>query len=361
MVTADVIVVGGSVAGAMAARELALRGMKVVLVDKARFPRPKACGEGLLPHGVAALEQAGLEIEGVPVRGIRFVSPNGTTAEADFPGGHGRVVRRDRFDAALFRKAAETRNVEVFEGTPYDPARFSGRWVVGADGLRSLFHRRPEFSAAPPATRRIGISTHVRGLEIDRERVEVIFHESGEIYLAPSDGDEALVACLFRTENLPPGRTNEDRVLELLLSLDVLKGRLQGVKLTTPALGVSPLGLTLGQVASGNTLLVGDAAGAPDPITGEGMALAVLSARAAAEAIAAGDPESYEKEWQRLAAGSIWLGRWMLRATRYPAVANRVVRSLGRNPELFTKLLQISAGIRKEGEFSLVERAALIV
>ena len=53
----------------------------------------------------------------------------------------------------------------------------------------------------------------MRGLEIDRERVEVILHESGELYLAPSDGDEARVACLFRRESLPPGATSEDRVL----------------------------------------------------------------------------------------------------------------------------------------------------
>ncbi|HEV3027945.1 MAG TPA: FAD-dependent oxidoreductase, partial [Planctomycetota bacterium] len=59
MVTWDAVVVGGSVAGSTAARELARRGLQVALVDKARFPRPKACGEGLLPHGVAALRERG--------------------------------------------------------------------------------------------------------------------------------------------------------------------------------------------------------------------------------------------------------------------------------------------------------------
>jgi flavin-dependent dehydrogenase len=117
----------------------------------------------------------------------------------------------------------------------------------------------------------------------------------------------------------------------------------------------------VGAVARGDTLLVGDAAGAPDPITGEGMSLAILSAQAAAEAVAAGQPEDYELARRRLAAGSDWLGRWLLRATRYPAIADRVVTSLVEHPGLFTKLLEISGGLRREGDLSLLEMARLVV
>jgi flavin-dependent dehydrogenase len=361
MVTWDAVVVGGSVAGSTAARELARRGLRVALVEKARFPRPKACGEGLLPHGVDALRESGIEVEGCRVRGLRFVSPSGITAESDFPGGQGMVVRRERFDETLFRAAASTPGVTAYEDTVYDAARFPSRWVIGADGLRSQFHRRPEFPAAPPALRRVGLSTHVRGLEIDRDRVEVLLHDAGEVYLAPSDGDEALVACLYRQEDLPPGPANEDRVLHTLLSLQVLKGRTRGIAFTTPVLAVAPLGLRVGSVASGDTLLVGDAAGAPDPITGEGMSLAVLSARAAADAVVSGQPHEYERERRRLASGSEWLGRWLLRATRYPKIADRVVGSLVEHPELFTKLLEISGGLRREGDLTLAEVARLVV
>lgn len=361
MVTYDAVVVGGSVAGAATAIELGRRGFRVALLEKARFPRPKACGEGLLPHGVAALEELAPGFPGVPVRGLRYVSPSGITAEADFPCGRGLVVRRERFDAFLFRAAASTPNVEAFEGTAYDPGLWKARWIVGADGLRSRFHRLPEFPAAPPATRRVGFSTHVRGLRVDRERVEVILHQDGEVYLAPSDGDEALVACLCRAEALPPGETNEERVRHVLLSLEVLEGRVRGIEFTTPCLTVAPLGLRVGEVAAGSILLVGDAAGAPDPVTGEGMSLALLSARAAAESIAAGRPEEYARARRRLASGSDWLGRWILRAARYPAVADRVVASLLERPELFTKLLEIATGARRAGDLTLADMARLIV
>lgn len=350
----DAVVVGGSVAGSACAIELARRGLRVALFEKARFPRPKACGEGLLPHGVEALARLGIAFDAPRVRGLRFVSPSGFTAEADFPGGRGLVVRRERFDETLFRAAAATPGVEAHEGRAWDGVE--GRFTIGADGLRSLFHRRPEFPAAPPATRRVGLSAHALGLELDRERVEVLVHERGEIYLAPSDGEEALVAGLFR--ELPPG---EDPLTETLLSLDVLRGRIRGLKLTTPVLACAPLGLRVGAVAAGTVLLVGDAAGAPDPVTGEGMSLALLSARAAAEAVVAGDVAAYAREHRRLSAGADWLGRWLLRATRYPAVADRVVRSLAEHPALFTKLLEIAAGARPPGDFTLLEKARLIV
>lgn len=361
MVSWDAVVVGASVAGSSSARELAARGLRVALVDRARFPRPKACGEGLLPHGLAALRGMGLDYPGELVRGIRFVSPSGLTAEADFPGGQGMVVRRERFDEFLFRAAGDTPGVTAFEATAYDPDRFPSRWIVGADGLRSQFHRRPEFPASPPALRRVGLSTHVEGLQIDRDRVEVVLHDAGEIYLAPSNDGEALVSCLFRQDRFPPGPGAEDRIVELLLSLEVLRGRIRGLRLTSPALAVAPLGLHVGAIASGNILLVGDAAGAPDPITGEGMSLALLSARALAEAIARGTPEAYASERRRLAAGSDWMGRWMLRATRYPRVADRIVAALCEHPELFTKLLEISAGTRREGDLSLADYARLVV
>lgn len=361
MVTWDAVVVGGGPAGSAAARDLGLRGLRVALLEKSRHPRPKACGEGLLPHGVAALQALGLDFPGVRVKGLRYVSPGGITAEADFPSGFGRVVRREKFDAFLFDAAARTPNVEVFPETSYDPERWKARWIIGADGLHSLFHRRPEFPASAPSVRRVGLSTHMRGLEVDRDRVEVILHEGGEVYLAPSEGDEALVACLCRQEDLPPGSTNEDRVLHTLLSLEVLRGRCKGLEFTTPVLGAGPLGLRVGAVATDDTLLVGDAAGAPDPVTGEGMSLALLSARAAADAIVAGRPRDYEKTRRRLAQGSDWLGRWILRASRYPSIADRVVGSLVEHPDLFTKLLEIATGARREGELTLTDLARLVV
>jgi flavin-dependent dehydrogenase len=355
MVTPDVVVVGGSVAGSIAALELGRRGARVALLERARHPRPKACGEGLLPHGVAALAELGLVFPGQPVRGLRYVSPAGASAEADFPAGPAMVVRRDRFDSFLFDAAARTPNVTACPGTPYDPARWKARWVIGADGLNSLFHGRGDFRSSRPRCERVGLSTHVRGLDVDPERVEVIFHASGEVYLAPTGDGEALVACLYRRAALPAALSNEARVLATLRSLDVLRGRCHALSFTTPVLGVGSLGLTVSPVTSGRTLLVGDASGAPDPVVGEGMSLAILSARAAAAAIVAGRPEDYAAERRRLGDGARWVAGWILRASRHPRVTDRVVVSLGRHPEIFAALLGVVSGDRPKSDVTFAD------
>ena len=361
MVTYDAVVVGGSVAGSVTARELGLRGLRVALLEKARHPRPKACGEGILPHGVAALSAMGLDYPGVRVKGLRYVSPGGIIAEVDFPFGEGMVVRREKFDAYLFDAAAGAPGVEAYPETPYDPDRWKARWVVGADGLHSQFHRKPPFRAKAPSEVRVGLSTHATGLQVDRERVEVIFHEGVEVYLAPSDGEEVLVACLYRQDALPKAPSNELRVLHTLQNLEVLRDRIQGLTLTTPVLGAGPLGLTVSPVATQDTLLVGDAAGATDPVTGEGMSMAMLSARCAAEAIVSGRPGDYEKEHRRLIGGAEWISSWVLRASRHPAIADRVVGSLRNRPELFKKLIEVAIGSRLPAEMTLADLARLVM
>ncbi len=359
MVNVDAVVVGGGVAGSVVARELGLRGVRVALLEKARHPRPKACGEGLLPQGVEALAAMGLHFPGTRVKGLRYVAPSGVAAEGDFPSGAGMVVRREAFDAFLFEAAAATPNVEVHENTAYDPGRWTARWLVGADGLRSQFHARPEFRASFPATIRVGLSTHMRGLDVDPERVEVIFHEAGEVYLAPSGDDEALVACLYRSRDLPAAATNEERVLKTLGSLDALCGRRRRLSFTTPVRSAGPLGLSVRRIATDDTLLVGDAAGVPDPVVGEGMSLAILSARAAARAIASGRPHDYPAEQRRLAAGANWVAGWVLRASGHPWITNQLVSSLKRRPELFVKLIGIASGAHRKGDLTLRDLVSL--
>ena len=227
--------------------------------------------------------------------------------------------------------------------------------MVGADGLHSRFHGREGFRVARPRTERVGLSTHVAGLDVDPGRVEVIFHATGEVYLAPVGGGEALVSCLYRKAAVPRGPANEARVLETLRSLPVLRGRLHALSFTTPVLGAGPLGISVAPVVAGRTLLVGDASGAPDPVVGEGMSLAILSARAAAAAIASGHPEDYATERGHLGEGASWVAAWILRASRHPRLADRVVAALSRRPDAFAALLGVVSGGRPRSDVSLAD------
>jgi flavin-dependent dehydrogenase len=343
-VVADVAIVGGGPAGSALAIELGRRGVRVTLYEKARHPRLKACGEGLLPHGVAAL----CDLAGLPdaprIRGLRFVAGSAST-HADFPEGFGLVVRRDWFDAWLFDKAAATSDVDARMGTPY---RSEGeRFVVGADGRNSIFHRRLE--ARPPGSVRVGLSAHVVGLAGVGDRVEVFFHREGELYVAPTGGGETLVAALFHRQ-----RFRRDGITYLLSAIPEMRDRASGVEFTSPALAAAPLGLRLSRVVADRLLLIGDAAGAPDPITGDGIALAMASVKPAADAIVSGDLASYERARLAMGRNADRLGRLLLTVAR---AEGRVAHALLHKRSLVTTLLDVALGRRPMDARTLVRAA----
>lgn len=310
----EVAIVGGGPAGSSLAIALGRRGVPVVLFEKARHPRLKPCGEGLLPPGVRALERLTGLPEAPRVRGLRFAA-GGASVDADFQSGPGLVVRRDRFDAWLFELAAATPHVEVRPHTPYrgEPADL----VVGADGVHSMFHRRLPGRLA--RRRRVGLSTHVAGLEGLTDRVEVYFHDEGELYIAPTGDGEALVSALFDYRHF-----RRDGLTHLMTKTPALRARARRIEFTTPLLASGPLGIDLPRVVDpvGRLMLVGDAAGTPDPITAGGLSLLLTATELAADAIVDGDLLRYQRErlrlgrtYQRLARLLLCLGRTERRAT----------------------------------------------
>lgn len=308
MKSADVTIVGGGPAGSALAVALGRQGVRVELYEKARHPRLKACGEGLLPHGVSALRGL-VGLPDVPtVRGLRFRA--GTeSVDADFPAGHGLVVRRDRFDAWLFEHAASTPNVDARPGTAYTGAR--APVLVGADGRQSMFHRCLPAVAARP--HRVGLSTHAVGVDGVTDRVEVFFHGDGELYLAPTGGGEVLMSALFDYRDFTP-----DAMTRMLHSIPALRERTHRIEFTTPILASAPLGAFVPRIVdeAERLLLVGDAAGAPDPIVGDGLALAFSSTEDAASAIVSGDWRSYQRRRLARGAKARRLGRLMLELSR---------------------------------------------
>jgi len=333
-VVADVAIVGAGPAGAALAIELGRRGVRVNLYEKSRAPKLKACGEGILPHGVATLKVIAGGLPDAPrVRGLRFAI-EGAAVSADFPEGHGLVVRRDRLHAWLLDRAGASDDIDVRLGTPYSP--HGERFVVGADGARSMFHRL--LPAYRPADRRVGLSTHMAGIDGVTDRVEVFFHPLGEIYLAPSGEGEALVAALVHQRTF-----RRDALTFLLRDIPELRARTSHIEMTTPLLASAPLGLHVPRVVDRDLLLIGDAAGAPDPITGDGMALAFASVTLAADAIASGDLARYERERLALGRTSARLGRLLLHMARVRGVA---ARTLIARPSLAPTLLDVAISRR---------------
>lgn len=319
----DVICVGGGIAGSATAAFLAREGLKVLILDKAEFPRHKVCGEGILPSGVVVLRKLGLKLpEASIVRGLVF-RVGDREARLPFSCGPGWAVRRWILDHALLCHARsmgadfrQERACRVEPGRVFtDRSRYEGRWLVGADGARSVFHRSFGIRVRRP-TSRVGISLHVRGLPVPADWVEVTFFRGGEIYAAPVDGGLTLVSLLLDRYRSP---------WDVLR--DVLRERASRAVLEGPILSSAPLERNVDRCAGASWLLVGDSAGTLDPIIGEGMSIALAGAEAAAHTIVGKKSvEAFVRETTQIRRS---FKRWttlMLLAARHRWLARRLLR-----------------------------------
>ncbi|QCX27378.1 NAD(P)/FAD-dependent oxidoreductase [Nocardioides jishulii] len=337
----DLIVAGGGPVGLFTALYAARSGLDVVVHEPRTGVVDKACGEGLMPGAVARLGDLGVQVPGVPLAGIRYLDGSGHVAEAPFRHGPGLGARRTRLHAALLERVAEA-GVEVqptrvrqlvdrddhllVDGTPT-------RFLVAADGLHSPVRRMVGLDAAArrrpgprrAARRRHGLRRHFL-VAPWTAFVEVHWSRRAEAYVTPVGPDEVGVAVLSAE------RAHFD---EHLAQFPALLTRLEGSPRSVVR-GAGPLRQDVVGRVRGRVLLVGDAAGYVDALTGEGIALGAGQAEAAVRAIVAGDPEAYEGSARRLGRRHDLLTRGLLLGTRSDVARRMVVPAAQRLPGVFS-------------------------
>jgi menaquinone-9 beta-reductase len=309
---AEVVVVGGGPAGSSTATHLARAGVDVVLVDKAVFPREKACAEYCSPGVVDALDDLGVlerikEGEHRSLPGMQVVAqgrPIPLPFTSDRPDGNLALgVRRSVLDDILLRHAADA-GAEVHEGirvtSPviYDGAvrgvyvkngsgetRINADFVVAADGLHSTVTRALGLDRPVRWPRRLGLVARFSGLP------ELVtngqMHIGDEVYCGLSPVTESIanvslvVPMGYKPKGFPTGQFF-DQMIRTLPGIDALLGDAQRV---SSVRGLGPMGKRVLRPEGPGYLLVGDASGFFDPLTGEGVHRALIGGRLAASAV----------------------------------------------------------------------------
>lgn len=347
MTDVDVLVVGGGPVGLAAAAHAARAGFEVAVVEPRTGPIDKACGEGLMPGALACLQRLDVSPRGFDLAGIAYCQGE-LRAEHAFESGAGRGVRRTVLHGALAERVADaeipvlTGRVERLEQSE-DGVRVGGtgidglqaRWLLGCDGLHSTVRELAGLAARPagPARRRFGLRRHVRVAPWS-DLIEVYWAPAAEVYVTPTADDLVGIAVLG-----PAGMRFEDG----LQSVPELAERLGSAKFDGPVRGAGPLQQRTSARTSGRVLLVGDASGYVDALTGEGLRVGFAQAEAAVHALVCDDPRGYERSWRRvtretrlLTAGLLagarsgWRDRIVPTATRAPAVYGAIVERLAR-------------------------------
>jgi len=323
----DLIVAGGGPAGLTAAIVAARAGMKVCVYEPRRGPIDKACGEGLMPNGLRDLLALGVNPPGITVTGIRWISSeDGTTVDGALA--HpARGVRRTTLHQLLLEAALDA-NVAM-RSEPFSLGRSAAPWIIGADGLHSPLRRALGMWRPPRYPLRYGMRRHVR-MPVWTNHVEVHFADRAEAYVTPVASDLVEVAFLFE----PPATFDT-----LLAKFPSLVERLRGRPWVTSVRGAGPFEQRVKQRVIGNVLLVGDAAGYVDPITGEGVALGIATAKAAVASILANDAPGYEATWRALTRRHRLVTTALLRVARRRSLRRSMLRLAAARPSLFERAL----------------------
>jgi flavin-dependent dehydrogenase len=356
----DVVVVGGGPAGLAAAIGAARQGLSVVLLERETLPHDKPCGEGVMPPGVAVLERLGVlsripPSEMSPIRGVRYVQEDGRVLEGRLPGAGGLGIRRTALSRALWEQAAVV-GVDVRTRTGVrlhrrgaesaavetDSGMLRGRILVAADGLHSPLRRAEGLDVRVHGPRRFGLRQHFARTPWT-DFVEVHLSHGAEAYVTPCGPARVGVALLWSEGAVDP----RPAIPDLLERFPRLRGRLRGVATDSESRGAGPFRQRARAWVRDRFVLLGDAAGYVDAITGEGVSLALVSAEALADclpdAVRSGGAVRSFAPYSRTARQAFrayaWTAHAVLGLARRPRLRRLALASLATRPQTFRWLL----------------------
>ena len=317
----DVLIVGAGPAGSTCAMFLAKKGVKVLLLDRASFPRDKTCGDAISGKSARVLKELGLDKDlekrdHAKIYGVLLSSPNGSMVEipipkqADGKARYGYCARRMVYDNFLFENAkkavdaiekfnvtdiiAENDHVVGVKGIDLhsnEEREYRTKMVVGADGAHSILAKKLKVDEVDDAHYVSAIRAYYKGVEGMKGMIEIHFVEDlmpGYFWIFPLENGLANVGVGMLFKDLKKKKISlKNSMFKAIENNSLFKERFKNAKLEGEVKGWTlPLGSKHRKLTFNGCVLLGDAASLIDPFTGEGVGNAMTSGQIASEVIA---------------------------------------------------------------------------
>ncbi len=342
----DVIVVGAGPSGSTCASFLAKGNARVLLLDKAVFPRDKTCGDAISGKSLKVLRELGWEkgvekLEHGKVFGITFSSPNGTTIKIPFPkkaekgsyaaeGGKGYALKREVYDNFLFQNTKKLcSTIEGFTVTDLlkdgkrvfgvkgtdskgNQKEFKAKIIVGADGSTSTVATKLGLNKIDVNHHITALRLYYKGVKNCDEKIEIHFINSmlpGYFWIFPIGNNLVNVGAGIITKDLKNKKINLQKSMFNAIEKDELfKERFKNAEKVSEVKGWTlPLGSTHRKAHGNGFVLLGDAASLIDPFSGEGVGNAMTSAKFASQTILKALKEkNYSAEFLKEYEENLW-------------------------------------------------------
>jgi flavin-dependent dehydrogenase len=335
----DLLVAGGGPAGLATAINAARAGLEVVVVERRRGLVDKACGEGLMPHTLRQLGVLGANPRGMPFHGITYLHGQ-RRVTGRFRSGPGRGVRRTCLHASLL-DAATAAGVRIEHGevgrvtqdaTSVRCGDYRARYLAAADGLHSPIRAALGLSLPPAGARRWGIRRHF-AMKPWTDCVQVYWSKNAEAYVTPVA--ETCVGVAILT-------AHRGAFSEQLQAFPALKALVDG-HAHGPDRAAGPLRQRVRTRTAGRVMLVGDAAGYVDALTGEGLGIAFGAAELLVNCLRASRVDDYDRQWRRMSRRYRLLTAGVLRASAFPPLRSGIVPAANVFPGVFTGMVNMLA------------------
>lgn len=376
--TYDIIIVGAGPAGSAAGLYASQYGLKILLVDKERFPRDKICGDALSGKSVAILRELNLlektqNLPGTLIQSIVFSSPDHATFQIDLSTtslkniAKGFVIRRKNFDSFLFNEAKKvvTTTLENFtvtdlivqdgyvkgvKGTEKGNNKelyFYSSLVFGADGYKSIVARKLDLYDHDPKHWVVALRCYYKNVAGLTNQIELHYVDKvipGYFWIFPLENGFANVGIGMLHEYIKRQNVDLKKSLEETIASTYFRDRFKAAEALEKPIGWNlPVGSKRRKSHGDGFLLLGDAAGLIDPFTGEGIGNAMYSAKfavkTAVEAISRNDfsqkvLSKYEDELWKEIGDELRVSSKLQKLGRSRYLLNLVIRKAAKSKEV---------------------------